>query len=310
MNEALIIKLIGLSLSPLSIIFSLAMLIHIFSVASKKTFKRLKSDWLQLLSFLSYTDILCSCIIIGQIVILWDESTQIPREVCQILGSLHYESVSLYLIFDALESFATQYAFVVSNAYYVAVSVYSGLMIKGLITAQNFRFQKRYHLLIWLFPLLLAIIPLIPFSKDVTYDRELWCWLLSNPTKGSILARIFLYYAPSIIGMFIIICVNTTTAVNLTRIKFPSERDPKLVFRRLFFYPVAFVILFLPGMIHRCYELFNIVLPIEIMILHSIALSSHGIVNGIIYFVIVCFRDSDRRTSSEFKMQEAHLLEQ
>eukprot|EP01121_Diplochlamys_sp_Union-15-3_P007858 TRINITY_DN2032_c0_g3_i1.p1 TRINITY_DN2032_c0_g3~~TRINITY_DN2032_c0_g3_i1.p1 ORF type:complete len:293 (+),score=3.31 TRINITY_DN2032_c0_g3_i1:55-933(+) len=292
MNEALIIKLIGLSLSPLSIIFSLAMLIHIFSVASKKTFKRLKSDWLQLLSFLSYTDILCSCIIIGQIVILWDESTQIPREVCQILG------------------FATQYAFVVSNAYYVAVSVYSGLMIKGLITAQNFRFQKRYHLLIWLFPLLLAIIPLIPFSKDVTYDRELWCWLLSNPTKGSILARIFLYYAPSIIGMFIIICVNTTTAVNLTRIKFPSERDPKLVFRRLFFYPVAFVILFLPGMIHRCYELFNIVLPIEIMILHSIALSSHGIVNGIIYFVIVCFRDSDRRTSSEFKMQEAHLLEQ
>eukprot|EP01121_Diplochlamys_sp_Union-15-3_P010382 TRINITY_DN2906_c0_g1_i1.p1 TRINITY_DN2906_c0_g1~~TRINITY_DN2906_c0_g1_i1.p1 ORF type:complete len:121 (-),score=4.61 TRINITY_DN2906_c0_g1_i1:7-369(-) len=107
--------------------------------------------------------------------------------------------------------------------------------------------------------------------------------------------------------MFIILCVNITTAVvNIPRLKLDqNDRGSNVIFRRLFFYPVAFVILFLPEMIHRCYGLFNSVVPKEIKIVHAFALSSHGLIDGIIYFTFNCLRRTDTEPpSSEMNKSE------
>jgi len=143
------------------------------------------------------------------------------------------------------------------------------------------RFEKFYHLGVWIWAFFVAFIPFA--SGPNVYDLAgIWCWISKNYPVD----RFLLFYVPFLIQCAIVVVLYVLIIKKILRTG-QAEGDEQtkvnLLVARLRAYPIIFFVLYLFPTINRINDAVSSVDSFPLYVLQAITAPSIGLVNAIAY---------------------------
>jgi len=174
----------------------------------------------------------------------------------------------------SLEFFVTAAAF-----WALCISIYLFLrVIYG--KTWKWRLEIAFHVISWGVPLILSIPPF--FGPPKYGPAGVWCWITADP----VYSRWVLYYM-YIFAIMVIICIIYGILIYYIKKRLQSkeqENDLRKVIVRVAAYPLAFVIVWVPGLINRMQ---NSIDPtnqyLSLFFLHLFFVPLQGFLNALAY---------------------------
>jgi len=138
------------------------------------------------------------------------------------------------------------------------------------------------HSLVWVFPLTLGIIPLLEVGGiSYTPNDTSWCWVNGDP----IYARFVLFYANNWANIIMIIVLRVLVwrhNLNNEMMDFIQPDRGTPVFNHLFWYPLTWVIIWLPATMNGVVQVFVGEFP-ALTFFHCLFVPLQGAVNAVIF---------------------------
>jgi len=215
--------------------------------------------------------------------------------------TLSYGSISLLAQVKReceIQGFLVQVLFQLSTLYVLVITIW--IYWDTMNTSHwSMKTEILIHTIVWIYPIALAILPLLKIG-GIHYSGTdtSWCWLDEQPTY----ARFALFYIYNWLAILVIIGIrifvwirNYSQSIELIDL-YSSQRAP--VFRHLFWYPMAFLAIWLPCGVNRIVQALAKDYAI-LTFIESFLLPLQGAVNAIVFVLttklILEFKNRVRR---------------
>jgi len=233
-------------------------------------YRKLKAIFFRLVFMLCISDLAISVVLVFGASGLLKKGSLLPPKsnTCQIQG------------------FCVQFLLQVANLYILMIALCLYRVIVSQKAHVNVIFEVCGHIFIWGYSAALAYLPLKEIGGMNYSNAGAWCWINEAPKY----ARFVMLYVCVwgiiivIIVMNIIIWINFRSLYKFT-LKSPNEATKKKfqnIYRRLFIYPLAFIILWTPSILNRVVQVFISELFV-LNLLQAIFLPLQGFIDAIVY---------------------------
>lgn len=144
-------------------------------------------------------------------------------------------------------------------------------------------YQGRHHIVTWTVTLLCTIIP----NFTAAYGpANVWCWI-NKDAKGGNVYRFTTFFVPFYIAWFIIVVgyvwIYQVARKNLVTMRNEDREKAEAQIARLRYYPIIFVVMYIPATINRVYNWISDDDIYVLFILQALTAPAVGFVNALAY---------------------------
>jgi len=249
---------------------------------------KLKALFFRLVFFLSIADLGCSIVMVFGAAHLIAKQA-FPEDtsfVCQIQGCL------IQLFYQMANGYISM----------IATVLYRAIVLKK--TRMSIAAELICHILIWATAIILSLLPVKNIGGAKYANAGAWCWLSSSPKYARfVYLYIFVWLViAAIIVINIWIWLNFRSLYTFT-LKSPNEgthRKVKNIYRRLFMYPLAFIILWTPSTLNRVIQAFFTDMY-ALTLVQAVILPLSGIIDALVYGFTTVLQEDYRKLFSKIR---------